>query len=155
MGDKIAVLKIKDHYSIRRGDIVIYLGDPIGKGKIKEKMKRVAGLPGEYFKIDRGEIYAGPNEDNVSHIYIKGIRNDDSNYEPLRIPDGSMFLLGDNMKVSRDSRDIGPVPFEKIQFKAFAVYWPLWHVKLLTGLKSFIISIVKAMREAEEHQIES
>jgi signal peptidase I len=43
---------------------------------------------------------------------------------PIRIPRGSVFLMGDNRGNSDDSRFWGPVPVKWVIGEAFATYWP-------------------------------
>ncbi len=42
----------------------------------------------------------------------------------IRIPEGSVFLMGDNRGNSEDSRFWGPIPTDWVIGEAFATYWP-------------------------------
>jgi signal peptidase I len=44
--------------------------------------------------------------------------------QPITVPEGSVFLMGDNRGNSDDSRYWGPVPDDWVIGKAFATYWP-------------------------------
>ena len=51
--------------------------------------------------------------------------------EAVRVPEGHIFVLGDNTRNSRDGRYWGAVPVENVKGKAFMRYWPLNKVKLI------------------------
>ena len=90
-----------------RGDIVLFSTQD---GLF---LKRIVGMPGETV-----ELVAG-------HVYINSIPLDESSYfvnyvgdmPPLQVPEGSVFLLGDNREEMYDSRvaSVGCIPFDRVE----------------------------------------
>ena len=48
---------------------------------------------------------------------------------PVKIPDGSYYVMGDNRTDSEDSRFFGPIPESLIVGRAVAVVWPVGRLK--------------------------
>jgi signal peptidase I len=84
-------------------------------------IKRVVGLPGEEIRADRGEVF-------IDGLLLRepylpdGVRTGDFPAEV--VPEGHVFVLGDNRGNSADSRVIGPVAIESIIGRAIALVWP-------------------------------
>ena len=126
-GEQILVDRIS--YYLRkpaRGEIVIcrYPGDR------RAYVKRIVALEGESVEVRAGLIH------------VNGVRLDESAYwngviskgmDRLTVPEGHIFVVGDNRNRSVDSRDprIGPIPMGSVIGKAMAVAWPLFRFHFL------------------------
>ena len=106
----------------RRGDVVILIPPTDSKSKY---IKRVIGLPGETIAIRNDKVYINGKPLNEPYIHSPMMQN----YPEKKIPEGYVFVMGDNRSVSLDSRYFGPVPIKSIVGKAFCVYWPFTHIE--------------------------
>jgi signal peptidase I len=107
---------------IERGDVVVFWY-PLDRSK--SFIKRVIALPGENVEIRRGVVYV--NGKMVQEAYVPPQYADVSDYGPLRVPNGSYFVMGDHRISSNDSRVFGPVPSQFIYGRAVFAYWPVDH----------------------------
>ena len=97
----------------------------IGLGK-RSYIKRIIGLPGDHLYIaERGEVYI--NHELLDEPYlIEDLKTPRTgNYYDVQIPEGYVFVMGDNREGSRDSRELGLIPIEKIEGKVVIRIWPL------------------------------
>jgi signal peptidase I len=101
----------------RRGDIVVFNTGHEGDYYVK----RVVGLPGETFIIFNGSVYIDGNR--LDEPYVQHWGNE--NFGPLTIPEGRLFLMGDNRTDSFDSRWLGPVPASQVEAKVSFIYNPI------------------------------
>jgi len=107
-----------------RGDIIAFHHD----GPTPETyIKRVIGLPGDRVRIDRGTVYlnGAPLDEN----YVR--YPDGRSFPEVTVPQGALYVLGDNRADSDDSRFWGFVPQNAVLGKAIAGIWPLGHVGAL------------------------
>lgn len=108
-----------------RGTIVTFV-HPEEPGKIL--VKRVIGLPGEEISID-GHGVVHINGQPLEEPYV--VNHDRRAMRPTRIPNGSVFMMGDNRPMSADSRFFGPVPRANLIGVAVLRYWPLSNFHLM------------------------
>jgi len=126
----------------RRGDIVILFYPEHTENTY---VKRVMGLPGETIRIEGGIVYIGKVriEDGIEYIdetpldepYLDEDRirghNYYGEYSYTPIPEGEIFVLGDNRGPSRDSTVEGTMKIERVIGRVRAVVYPFDHAKFL------------------------
>ncbi len=101
-----------------RGDVIVFRKPG---GDREDLVKRIIGLPNETIEVRTGRVFVNGLELDES-AYI--IRAGNSVLEPVRVPAGSYFAMGDNRSVSEDSRRFGPVPLAAVVGKVWVIYWP-------------------------------
>jgi len=126
--DKLPLIERDEPWSFtpfdapERGDIVVF--DP-ERGSTEPYIKRVIATEGESVEIRDGGVYV----DGIRLVepYIDdGITECLSTpCEEVVVPEGHVYVLGDNRRNSSDSRSsVGTVPVENIIGRAWVVYWP-------------------------------
>ena len=89
-------------------------------------IKRVIGLPGDHVEIKNKSVYL--NGQALQEKYLDAGTVTDSAegfFLDVVVPDGYVYVLGDNREVSGDSRRFGCIPIDKIEGKAVFRFWPL------------------------------
>jgi signal peptidase I len=108
---------------------VHWLGETLGVASPAHDdfVKRVAGLPGDTIEIDRnGQLYVNGEAVDEPYLQQPVPRQD---LPPTTVPDGMLFVLGDNRGNSGDSRCDPPectglVPVDRVIGVAFLRVWP-------------------------------
>jgi len=114
----------------RRGDIVVFI---YPEDRSKDFIKRLIGLPGDTIEVRDKKILVNglPWSDahgvNVDSLIIPGSVQPRDNFGPVTVPEGSLFVMGDNHDESYDSRFWGFVPMEEVLGKALIIYWSWNH----------------------------
>ena len=89
-------------------------------------IKRVIALPGEHVKIENGKVYIDGEE--LDEPYISEnveTKPSDSGNVDFVVPEGTLFLMGDNREKRMDCRSFGCIPMERIESKVAIRIWPL------------------------------
>ena len=106
-----------------RGEILVFR---YPKDPSRDFIKRVIAIPGDTIEIKDGRVFVNQQLMNEPYILSK-TRGD---YPLTTVPEGHIFVMGDNRNNSEDSRfaDVGFVPYNLIKGKAVLVFWP-WDEK--------------------------
>lgn len=127
VGDRVVVNKLSYRtHDVNRGDVVVFRRPPwapSGPDEPAQLIKRVIGLPGDTVEVRDG------------NVYIDGKRLDEPYLEegtptlgmdvPFKVPEGQIWVMGDNRLNSGDSRVFGSVDIDTIIGRAFFIIWPL------------------------------
>jgi signal peptidase I len=127
-GERLIVNKlIYDFRKPHRGEVIVFHATPE-----KDYIKRVIALPGERIKVEGDNVYINGkilDEPYIRDAEERAKRNGSSynirNFPEQTVPDGEIFVMGDNRSNSQDSRDIGPVSYDKVVGRADLIFWPL------------------------------
>lgn len=125
-GDYILTSKITYKFrSFERGDVVVFRSP---KNPDIEYIKRIIALPGDVVTIQNKEVYV--NSIQVKETYIADKTNVwDEGYikegVPILVPQGFVFVMGDNRTHSSDSREFGPILVKSIIGHVFYRYYPV------------------------------
>jgi signal peptidase I len=120
VGDRVLVNKFIYRFTEpERGDIVVF--ESVEGGK-EDLIKRVVGVPGDKISVRGGRLFV--NGEPQRERYVNKKFPDSSSSAPTTVPEGHVFVMGDNRANSRDSRYFGAVPKEKIEGEAFLRFWP-------------------------------
>ena len=147
VGDRVFVNKlVYDLGDIHRGDVIVFgnphpeqvpdrglvdgflhwLGEGIGFAQPENEdfIKRVIGLPGETLEIRDNVVYIDGRALDEPYLTAAAERHN-GDYPFTEVPDGELFVMGDNRGNSADSRfGLGFVPVERVIGKAFVIIWP-------------------------------
>lgn len=123
-GDRIIVDKLWSNSSrLRRNDVVVFRSN--GPDSPLYVM-RVVGLPGDEIELRNERLIVNGVEVNDQHGVFNGplpTHIDIANHGPITIPNETFFVLGDNRRLSNDSRLLGPIPFSAFYGTACFIYW--------------------------------
>jgi len=88
-------------------------------------VKRIIGIAGDHIEISNGKVYLNGKlldepylAPNTQTIATGGLFTD------VIVPDGYVFVMGDNRSKSTDSRYFGCIPVDKIEGTLFIRFWP-------------------------------
>ncbi len=129
-----------DFSSPQRGDVVVF-GLP--QEPSRDLIKRVIGLPGETVELTGPEpkvtIYnnANPQGIQLDEPYLSAENLGGSTGIKVTLGDDEFFVLGDNRKVSADSRIWGTLPRKDIVGRVLLRLFPFTMIDLLPGKSTY------------------
>ena len=126
------------------GDIVVFR---FPKDRSTDYIKRVIGVPGDKVEIHDKKLYINGAKIDDPHAHFTSLMNapagmsPQDNLGPIVVPDGKLFVMGDNRDNSYDSRFWGYVDDTDVLGKAIIIYWswdiqqPLLSTDRLTSIR--------------------
>ena len=120
-GDRVIVWKL--NYHPQRGDVVT----ADSQNSLHEDLiKRVLAVGGDHIVVQNGTVTV--NGKLLTEPYIKEQQWGGNNVD-ITLPQGKVFLMGDNRNVSADSRIIGAVDYSHIQGKVVVRLFPFNQIR--------------------------
>lgn len=118
-------LDIASYKFIKPGrlDVVIF-DSPVEKNTLY--VKRVIGIPGDNLIISGGGVYI--NGVQLKEDYLPPNTKTSGNID-INIPEGTVFVMGDNRENSDDSRMFGPIEISSIKGHALFRIYPFDSIK--------------------------
>ena len=113
------------YYNAHKGAMNFLLHDLLEITKVSY-IKRIIGVGGDHVQITRnGEVYV--NETKLNETYLMdGLETPiTGEYYDVIVPEGYLFVMGDNRGGSSDSREFGFIPLEKVEGRVSFRIWPL------------------------------
>ncbi len=121
VGDRVLASKfIYRIFEPERGDIVVF--DSVNEDD-QTLIKRVVGVAEDEIQVQGGVLYV--NDEAQEEPYLNDADQFRSYYGPTVVPEGHIFVMGDNRGNSADSRVFGPLPLENLKGEAFMRFWPV------------------------------
>lgn len=143
--DRVMVNKLAYQLGdVARGDVVVFEKPPsdVSAMNVKDLIKRVIGLPGDRITFESGRVYINGQLLDEPYLPTGTLTQPGSGTpdptaadrtahqclpdDPCVVPEGYVFVMGDNRGNSQDSRysQVGFIDQDTIVGKAFVVWWP-------------------------------
>jgi signal peptidase I len=112
---------------VHRGDVVVFVFPP---DPTKDFIKRVIGVAGDTVAVKNGVVWLNGAEMSDPHRHWEVSARDRSavsprdNFGPVTVPQGKLFMMGDNRDRSYDSRFWGFVDLNDVEGRATIIYLP-------------------------------
>lgn len=117
--ERLIVSKVHLYYrEPQRGEVFVFRAT-----NRRDFIKRVIGVSGDEVWVGAEGVYVDGQRINEPYVLEQATEP----FGPVVVPEGTVFVLGDNRNNSMDSRhpSVGFVPIERLKGKAVLVFWPL------------------------------
>ena len=94
----------------------------------EEYVKRVIGLPGDQVQGAQGRVFVNGQELVEPYLPTGTVTAD---FGPVQVPDGELWVMGDNRPQSADSRVFGTITQSSVVGRAIVRAWPVGSASFL------------------------
>jgi signal peptidase I len=114
-----------------RGDVVVFR---FPRDRSLDYIKRVVAICGDSIEITDKQVFLNGKQVENTHAHftsldvMRAAGGPRDNFGPVTVPDGKIFVMGDNRDNSYDSRFWGFVDLQDVRGKAMIIYWS-WDVE--------------------------
>lgn len=127
----------------RYGDVVVFeYPNPDPRAKKENYVKRVIGVPGDTVELRNNVLYLNGEPKEETFIKLKPPTPRWADFGPIKVPEDSLFMMGDNRNWSADSRDWGFLDTSRIKGKAVMIYWS-WDSKTVKPRLDRICDLIR------------
>ena len=134
-GDRVVVNRLSYQFGeVGRGQVVVFK-KPQGSSGQNDLIKRIIGLPGETIRFADNQVYVNglrleepylaEQDSTRPRLTIPGCAQTTPAPDTCVVPEGTIFMMGDNRLGSSDSRVFGPIEIDSVVGRAFLRVWPL------------------------------
>ena len=138
----LPVLKLPAISQPKQGDIIVF-EFPVDRNQ--DYIKRCVAVAGDIVEMREGKLFVNdkmyeenlnhPDADtewytgdthripHTNHEMHNANRRGNKTFGPFKVPDGKIFMMGDNRYNSADSRYWGPLDVDLVKGKALFIYW--------------------------------
>ncbi len=131
-----------DGEDVGRGDVVMY-ESPVAGGQGQPagftRIARVIAVGGERIATDDGRVTIDGRVLDESYL---AARTRTDGLEPVTVPGGSLYLMGDSRPFARDSRADGPVPVGNVSGRVDLELRLGFYLLIATGVVALILAVV-------------
>ncbi len=137
--DRVLVNKLSK--AANRGDVMVFKREVVNPADPEDLIKRVIALEGETIEARDGTVFIDgqmlqePYVENgiatFGPVWTEVCTNERGDGNSCTVPDGGLFMMGDNRQNSRDSRFFGPIQRDQLVGRAFIKVWPLGDIEAL------------------------
>lgn len=128
-GDMVFSEKVSYYFrDVEQGDIVTF-SDPLSPGRVL--IKRIIAVGGQTVDINDADGLVYVDGVPLDEPYTNGLPsyrlpNSIANVTyPYTVPEGELWVMGDNRTNSQDSRYFGSIDRESVTGRGALIYWPL------------------------------
>lgn len=136
VNDRVLVSKLSYRFGeVEKGNVVVFdnpeCAERPGNCLYAQLIKRVVGTAGDTIDTRDGQLVVNGSvvtEPDVKAGSITRLSGPCGRYregEPITVPEGTIFVMGDNRNQSQDGRCFGPVSTDAVVGRAFLRVWPL------------------------------